>query len=171
MGNLLISGRGTDVGYGKDWAATIGIAVGIFILGVILASQVGMQRVFRVGIGHTYEPTEQFFLIVFGSIVLSIVIYIYFARYIKKHKKTEIHVFENGIMGVGIGKGIGDFQLQNFNSGFDRIASVDVSKTVVITINMYGRVCTVAAPNATKIAEIINFKLHEHAAMRNNQTN
>ena len=168
MGDLLISGKGTDVSYGKDWAVAFGIALVVVISGITLAGRFGMQRATQPFAGIWYTPTDAFFQILLGSIVLAIVLLWYFARYIKKYKKTEIHVHENGIMGTGIGKG--DFQVQSFNTGFDRVASVDTSKKVVITVNLYGSEYIVVAANAVDIAGIVNFKLQEQTAKKSNQT-
>lgn len=57
---------------------------------------------------------------------------------------------------------------QNFNAGFDRVASVDIAKSIVITINRFGREYKVFAVNAAEIVEIVNLKLQEQAAMKNN---
>ena len=98
MGNLLISGYGKDVNYAGDcyagdWAVTIGVLIGIAILGFILAGQFGYQSTWPIG----EIRTPAYYLILWGCIIGAIVFFGFCAHSISVNSKTEIHVYENGI--------------------------------------------------------------------------
>ena len=160
MGKSLIAGSALDISFTKDWVGGIAISIGIVFIGFLLAEWFGYTDT-----GWFTYRNPLYGYILWVSRAVAILNFCYLIYYIKLYGKTNINVYENGIRGVGIGKG--DWKEQNFSAGFDRVASVDTSKNIVLTVNLYGRVYTVLAANAIEVAEVVNRRLQSQAAKKN----
>ena len=81
-------------------------------------------------------------------------------------KKTNIFVCEGGIVGVGAGKKLGNWDFvysdtSSFYLSYEKISSIDVKNKYFLSINAYGRIYTVAVANPNAISEEINNRLYE----------
>ena len=159
MGKLIISGKGEDVSTAGSWIFAIVVAAVIIFLGFIAAEWFGYVGYRQGRWGVRWVRTDAYYVLLWGSIIIAAIFFIFSAYKLSLLSKTKIHVFENGIKGMAITKD--DISVQDFNLWYDRVASVDSYKNTKISINAYGKEFTVVASNSGEIAEAINSKLRQ----------
>ena len=177
MGKLLISGNGKDYvrSQSDQWIIVILFAVGFIVLGFVLANEFGYETVGGaiggaiggwIGVTPPQVRTIWYSIFLFGGVLVAALMIAYCVLLDVYAGKTEIEVYENGIKGAGGGPkflistedtvSVSTFQLE-----YDRIASVDVSRKNILSINAYGRVYAVAVINPNEIADTINERLRQ----------
>ena len=170
MNKRIMSGSGSGVNYTGDWVIII-IAVGVtFIFGFVLANIFGYTEYWR----GRYVRNDAYYIILYGSWFVAVIEFCIYAYVISKCKKTEIYVYENTIEGIGLGSSeYVTAELTNFKLGYDKIASVDVTKRIKLSLNAYGKAYIIFLYNAHLYAEEINkrMKLDNHGGVNASGSN
>ena len=164
MGNLVIGGSGKGVpGLGTNWVIAIVLAIGLIILGFILANLFGIQQGWRGNV-----RTGLFYFFVVLGFIEAVVVIVVFALRNSTIQKTRVFVYENGINGMGVHpKFATDFfspekyATSTFSLTFEQISSVSTlgDTGAGLVINAQGKELMVITVNAKEIADVINGKI------------
>ena len=166
MGKNICFGGGRHVNFIGWWVYSIVCCVAGILFFYFLARNFGYVEVPWVGAIRT-RVYYYFLYFGFGLGALTFVIeaYVY-----TRWKKTEIEIYENGIKGIGVGPLLRRGELTSFNLEYDKIASVDATKTTRLTINSYGKEYVIYVESATHYANIINEQIKKATLSKNVKT-
>ncbi|MCL2200075.1 MAG: zinc ribbon domain-containing protein [Defluviitaleaceae bacterium] len=170
MGKLIVLGDGRNFFKNRDWAIYILIAVGLLVLGFILANQFGYRTLggsIGSGVGGAFGfnvprvRTGLYSLLVWGGVIgaaaciISIIGQNYYVS------KTEIYIYENGIRGKAGGSRFlrkleDTMEISSFQLEYSNISSVDITYKSLLSINAFGKSYVVGVEDKDKATEMVN---------------
>jgi len=165
LGPLITSGSGSELKWSLQFymilLALIVLPIGT---GYFLANQFGYRPMGVVGLlgTHGHARTVFFYIYIGAGVVLAAILLSIVLHTAGRLYKTEIHVYKNGIEGVGTGLGFAVFTggMMHFCIEHSHLESVSAEAGIwvakYIVVRSDGHVISVCLPNADEIVETIN---------------
>jgi len=171
-GRLLVSDNGKKYLKTRTGSTVIVVIIAIVfvIAGFIMANQLGYRNTIGSSFGHMFNtPAQQvrtgfWYIFVWGGIFGAAGMIIWDIAQRVHIGKTNIFVYEDGVIGVGVGPKYGSLSEDSittfdFQLTYDRITSADVSNRIHVVINAQGKQYLIGVANPDKIVAAINERM------------